>query len=224
MTNFFAWLGSSVGKKQVVGLTGFGIALFALLHMAGNLMMFFSPRAYNIYGHQTVHNPAFPFLEGLLLAAFGFHVVLATQLWLENRRARPMDNYSAGSGPKRSTFAARSMFFTGLLLFVFLVLHLITFKYGTYYSVNYDGVEVRDLYRLMVEKFQSPTYVAWYILCLVVLGIHLSHGITSLFQSMGLGSARNPALKRFGMALAIVIAGGFIAQPIWIMCVERAVP
>ncbi len=215
--NFFAWLGSSVGKKQVVGLTGFGIALFAVLHMSGNLVMLVSPQAYNMYGHQLVHNPVFPALEALLLLAFVFHVVLASQLWFRNRAARPRNNSSAGSGAKRSSFAARSMILSGLLLFVFLVLHLITFKYGAHYTVVYNGVEVRDLYRLIQEKFHSPLYVAWYVFSLVVMGVHLSHGIASLFQSMGIAGVRNAKLQAVSIGIATVLTAGFILQPLWIM-------
>jgi succinate dehydrogenase / fumarate reductase cytochrome b subunit len=218
MQKFKAWLGSSVGKKQVVGLTGLGIAFFALMHMAGNLMMLISPQAYNLYGHATTHNPVFPLLEALLLAAFLFHIVLAIQLALRNRAARPQGYVSHGSGPKRSTFAARSMILTGLLVLCFLVLHILTFKYGPYYSVVYDGVEVRDLYRLVSEKFHEPIYVVWYLFSLVVLGLHLSHGFSSLFQSMGLGSARNPVLRQISWAFAIVVSGGFIIQPLWFFC------
>lgn len=218
MRKFKAWLGSSVGKKQVVGLTGLGIAFFSLMHMAGNLLMFVSARAYNLYGHNLTHGPAFPVLELLLLAAFIFHIVFAVQLSLLNRRARPQGYVSTGSGLKKATFASRSMILSGLLVLVFLVLHIFTFKYGTYYSVSYDGVEVRDLYRLIAEKFHEPLYVFWYLFSLVVLGLHLSHGISSLFQSMGLGSARNPVLRQISWAFALVVAGGFIAQPIWFFC------
>src|SRR5690349_20806081 len=107
MIRFRSWLSTSIGKKQTVALTGFGISLFALMHMAGNLIMFVSPELYNIYGHNTVHNPVFPALELLLLAAFLFHIALAGWLALENRRARPQGNASWGNWPKRSSFAAR---------------------------------------------------------------------------------------------------------------------
>ncbi len=185
--------------------------------MSGNLVMLVSPQAYNMYGHQMTHNPVFPALEVLLLAAFIFHVVLATQLWFRNRAARPHNNISAGSGAKRSSFAVRSMILSGLLLLVFIVLHLITFKFGPHYTVVYDGVEVRDLYRLIQEKFHSPGYVAWYILALVVMGVHLSHGIASLFQSMGLAGVRNPKLQVVSLGVAWVLTAGFILQPLWIL-------
>jgi len=218
MAKFKTWIRSSVGKKQVVGLTGLGIAFFALMHMAGNLMMFFSPKLYNMYGHQMVHNPVFPLLELLLLVAFLVHVGFTIWLVRDNSRARPRGNASTGTWPKRSSFAVRTMALSGLLLLAFLILHVITFKYGTYYAVSYDGVEVRDLYRLLVEKFQSPLYVAWYSLCLIILGAHLSHGIGSIFQSLGIASVRNPTLRRVSWGLAILIAGGFFIQPFWIMC------
>ncbi|MBY0369661.1 cytochrome B subunit [bacterium] len=218
MANFKSWITSSVGKKQIVGLTGFGIALFALMHMAGNLIMFISPKLYNIYGHQTTHMPLFPLLELLLLVAFLTHIGFTLWLVRDNKRARPVGNVSTGKWPKSASFAVRTIALSGLLLLVFLVLHVITFKYGTYYSISYDGVEVRDLYRLLVEKFQSPTYVAWYSLCLVILGLHLSHGIASICQSLGITGVRNPTLRKVSWALAILIAGGFFIQPFWIMC------
>lgn len=216
MGNIKTWICSSVGKKQVVGLTGLGIALFALLHMAGNLMMFVSPKLYNLYGHQVVHMPAFPLLELLLLVAFLVHVGFTISLVRDAQRAKPRGNAPGAKGPKRTSFAARTMILSGLLLLAFLVLHVITFKYGPYYSISYDGVEVRDLYRLLVEKFQSPLYVGWYALCLVLLGLHLSHGIASVFQSLGFQSARHPKLRAFSWVLALVIAGGFFMQPFWI--------
>ncbi len=213
---FKTWLGSSIGKKQTVAVTGLGISLFAFLHVSGNMMMFFSPEMYNIYGHQLVHNPVFPALELLLLAAFLFHIVLAVSLAMENRRARPKDNVSWGTWPKRSSFAARTMIYSGLLLLVFMVLHLQTFKFGHEYTVMTSAGEVRDLYRLLIEKFQNPVYVVWYEISLVVLGIHLSHGIASSFQSLGIMGVRNPKLRLVAWGFAILVAGGFMAQPLWI--------
>jgi succinate dehydrogenase / fumarate reductase, cytochrome b subunit len=218
MQQFLTWFGSSVGKKQIVAFSGLGLAIFTLSHMAGNLLMFLSPRAYNLYGHSLVSNPAFPLIEATLALAFIVHIVLAIQLSIRNRNARPMGYASWGSGPKRTDFAARSMALTGLLVLSFLILHIITFKYGAHYVAVYDGMEVRDLYKLIHEKFQEPIYVAWYVLSLVVLAIHLSHGISSVFQSLGLFSARTVFLRQLAWAFSIVVAGGFITQPLWIFC------
>jgi succinate dehydrogenase / fumarate reductase, cytochrome b subunit len=218
MTHFKSWISSSVGKKQVVGLTGFAIAAFALSHMAGNMLILVSAKAYNYYGHTLVTNPLLPVAEILLLVAFVVHIVFAVQLSIANRRARPIGNVSAGSGLKRASFASRSMILSGLLVLVFLILHLISFKYGTYYTVVYDGIEMRDLHRLIVEKFRDPVYFVWYLISLLVLGLHLSHGIGALLQSLGFNSNRAPWVRQVSWAFAIVIAGGFIAQPVWVMC------
>ncbi len=218
MHKFRIWFGSSVGKKQVVAFSGLGLAVFTLSHMAGNLLMFISPRAYNLYGHSLVSNPAFPLIEATLALAFLVHIGLAIQLSVRNRKARPVGYTSWGSGPKKTDFAARSMVLTGLLVLSFLVLHIITFKYGAHYVAVYDGVEVRDLFKLIQEKFQQPLYVAWYVFSLVVLGVHLSHGVSSVFQSLGLFSARTVFLRQLAWAFAIVVAGGFITQPLWVFC------
>jgi succinate dehydrogenase / fumarate reductase, cytochrome b subunit len=219
-----AWISSSVGKKQIVGLSGLGIAGFTLGHMSGNLLMFISPKAYNAYGHSLVTNPLFPLIEAVLFLAFVTHIFFAIRLSIHNRSARPMGYTSFGSGLKRTSFAARSMILTGLLVLAFLVLHIATFKYGPYYSVVYDGVEMRDLYKLIFEKFQEPLYVAWYVFSLVVLGVHLNHGVSSLFQSLGLLSARTVFLRQLSWAFSLIVAGGFIAQPLWIYCCGGNVP
>ncbi len=218
MPKFKAWITSSVGKKQIVGLTGLGIAFFTLMHMSGNLLMFVSARAYNLYGHALTSGPAFPIIELGLLSAFLIHIGFAIHLAMLNRQARPVGYSGRGSGPKQASFASRSMALTGLLVLAFLVLHICTFKYGPYYSIVYDGTEVRDLYRLIAEKFHEPLYVSWYVFSLLVLGVHLSHGVSSLFQSLGLASARNPALRQISWAFALVVAGGFLIQPLWFFC------
>ncbi len=218
MEKFKAWICSSIGKKQIVGLTGLGIGLFTISHMASNLLIPFSARAYNFYSYNLISNPLLPLIELILLTAFLVHIFFASQLWLSNRAARPQANASHGSGAKRATFASRSMILSGLLLLTFLVLHLITFKYGAHYTIVYDGIEMRDLHTLVIEKFQDPLYTAWYLFSLAVLGLHLSHGVSSLFQSLGIFSAREPWLRQMSWAVAIVVAGGFSVTPFWVLC------
>jgi succinate dehydrogenase / fumarate reductase cytochrome b subunit len=99
---------------------------------------------------------------------------------------------------------------------VFTILHLITFKWGAYYQATYGGVEMRDLYRLVLEKFSEPLYVGWYIFALLVLFVHMSHGFSAAFQSLGFIGVRNPGLKRTGIAFAILITAGFISQPVYL--------
>lgn len=207
---------TSVGKKQIVGLTGLGISLFTLTHMAGNLLLFVGPEAYNSYSYHLVTNPLLPVAEIGLVVMFLAHIFYTVQLTAANRAARGMGNYQRPSNPlKGGSIAVRTAILSGLLLLAFVILHLITFKWGTYYSVTYGNVEMRDLYRLVSEKFHEPGYVAWYEFCLLLLGLHLSHGFSATFQSLGVSSVRRCAVKKLGYAFAVIVAGGFIAQPLF---------
>lgn len=211
---------SSIFRKQVVALTGLGLSGFLLTHVLGNSLMFLGPEAYNSYSHKLITNPFIYVAEVGLAVLFLVHVGLTIRLTLENRRARPnTPGALASEYEKRARFGSRSMILTGLLTFVFLVFHLITFKWGTYYEATYQGVAMRDLHRLVIEKFNQPLYTGWYLLCLVVLGVHLSHGFSAAFQSLGVENVRSRGLKRIGWAFAILIAGGFIAQPIYAILV-----
>ena len=105
----------------------------------------------------------------------------------------------------------------GTIILVFIILHLITFKYGAHYSTTVNGVVMRDLFKLMVEVFKQPGYVFWYLICMVLLGVHLSHGVGSVFQTVGWMNGRyQPILRRLSVAYAVVVALGFIAQPIYV--------
>ncbi len=212
-------LRTSVGKKYLVGLTGFGLGFFTLTHMAGNMLILKGPESYNWYAHQLISNPFLPVAEAGLLLAFVVHVWFAMQLARASSVAKGQKPYKTPTKEEndRATFASRSMVYTGLLTLVFLVLHLITFKYGAHYTAVYGGVEMRDLHRLIVEKFKDPLYVAYYLFSLIVLLVHLGHGLSSFVQSLGLGSVRNQCLKRAGYAAALVIALGFMSQPLFVM-------
>jgi len=206
---------TSVGKKFIVGITGLGLSGFALSHMAGNLLLFVGPDAYNRYSHALTSNPLIYVAEAALVLFFLVHMGVAAKLAIENRKAAEV-RQPVAARKKDTTFAAKTMIYSGGLLLVFLVLHLITFKYGTYYSYNLDGVEIRDMYRLVQEQFQEPLYVGWYVFSLIVLGLHLSHGVSAAFQSLGVASSLNPGLKKIGMAVALFIAVGFLSQPLYL--------
>ena len=109
------------------------------------------------------------------------------------------------------------MIVTGLVLLVFLVIHIASFKYGTYYETTLEGETVRDLARLMTEKFQHPVYAFGYVAVMLLLAVHLRHGVWSAFQSLG---ASNPRLTPFiytaGAIIGLLIAAGFLVLPLWI--------
>lgn len=211
------FLGSTVGKKYIMGITGLIWAGFVLAHMAGNLLIFVSHDAYNAYGHAITSGNIVYIAETVLILALISHVSMAVSLTLMNKAAKETKYAVAASGQKKVSLASRTMAVQGSLILVFVILHLITFKFGTHYETTVNGVVMRDLAKLMVEVFQSPSYVAWYIVCLFLLGFHLKHGVGSSFQSLGLmeGTYRN-LWKNLSCIYGFVVALGFITQPLYI--------
>lgn len=209
---------SSIGRKIIMGICGLVWTGFVLGHMAGNMLIWYSAEAFNKYGHAIVSNkPLLYTAEVVLLLSIIGHVVIGIWLTIENRKAAPQKYAVAATPQKRARFGSKTMAYQGTIILFFIIYHLITFKYGAYYTVTYDGVEMRDLARLMVEVFQQPGYVVGYIVCLILLGIHLSHGASSVLQTLGLG---NPRYKNFVQTAAwfyaIVVAAGFISQPLYV--------
>ena len=107
------------------------------------------------------------------------------------------------------------MILSGLSVLLFIIWHLITFKFGPEYKTNINGTEMRDIYKLVAETFTQPLYVFPYIALLVVLALHLSHGVSALFQTLGIASVRNKVFKRMGCAFAALIFLGFLSQPLY---------
>jgi len=213
-TSFFE---SAIGRKKVVGFTGLGLSLFAFTHMLGNLLIFVGPEAYNKYGHALTSNKLIYAAEAGLVLIFLLHFALALFLTFKNHQARPEKYAVTAKGLKKTNFASKTMWHQGIILLVFIVLHLITFKYGTVYMTEYDGESIRDLYRLIVEVFQSPIKVGLYVFSLLVLGYHLSHGVSSAFRSLGLSHPKYLAkIEKGACAFAALVSLGFISQPIYI--------
>lgn len=213
---------SAIGRKQLMGVTGLAWSLFVLSHMIGNLLIFAGADAYNQYSYALISNPLIYVAEAGLVLTLLVHVVNGLQLTFANRSARPQKYAMATNGSKSARFQSKFMAFHGTLILVFVILHLITFKYGTHYSTVVDGVEMRDLHRLVVEVFQSPGYIAWYVVALIGVGLHLSHGFYSSFASLGVYHPRlNKALSQFGYVYAVIVALGFIAPPLYVFAVGQ---
>lgn len=212
------WMCSTIGRKQLVGVTGLGLSFFLLTHMAGNMLILVSAEAYNKYAHALVSNPLLPVAEVGLLVAFVLHLLLAIRLQIMNWGARDSRYAVMSNGAKGTSMIQRTMWAQGSLILVFVILHLITFKYGSHYTVNYGGVEMRDLHKLVVEVFSSTGYVAWYIVALIVLLFHLSHGVGSAFQTIGIHHPRyQKPIRCFSIGYAFIVIAGFLSQPIYVM-------
>ncbi|MBV2169916.1 MAG: succinate dehydrogenase cytochrome b subunit [Bdellovibrio sp.] len=211
------FLGSTVGKKYLMGISGLIWAGFVLAHMAGNLLIFVSHDAYNSYGHALTSGNIIYVAEAVLVLALLTHIYTAVSLTIHNRGAKQQAYAAPAKGAKKVSLASRTMAAQGALVLVFIILHIITFKYGVYYETTVNGVVMRDLAKLMAEVFQSPAYVGWYVVCLILLGFHLSHGVGSSFQSLGLMEGTYRQLwKKLSCAYAAIVALGFIAQPLYL--------
>lgn len=211
------WLNSTIGRKQLVGVTGIGLSLFVLSHMIGNMLILVGPKAYNEYSHALISNPLIYLAEGGLVAMFIGHLILALLLSWQNFTARDFKYAMRPSGEKRTSLIQRSLWAQGLLIFAFLVLHLLTFKYGQHYTADYGKGEIRDLHRLVLEVFEKPEYMVGYVFCLLVLGLHLSHGVGSSLQTFGVYQPRfQKHFRCLSIAYAVIVTLGFLSQPIYV--------
>ncbi len=215
MINFIT---SSVGKKYLMGLTGLVWAGFILGHMAGNMLILVSPDAFNQYGHAIVSNKILLYsTEVILVLALFTHVLTALVITIENRKAKSINSQRPSTPDKAARIGSRTMAIQGSIVLVFIILHLITFKYGQHYETTVNGVVMRDLARLMEEVFKQPGYVAWYVVALFVLFFHIKHGFGSVFQSLGLlHPTYQPKILTASWVYAIVVIAGFLSQPIYV--------
>lgn len=201
---------SSVIKKQVMAVTGLLLMGFLVSHMIGNYLLVVGPEAFNIYAHTLTSNPLIYVAEAGLAAIFFTHLAIATRLTLENKKARPVGYYMKENTGRGGTFASGTMIYTGMIIFIFMILHLLHFKFGSQYFVTYDGLEVRDLYKTVIEYFANPLHVGWYIIAMIATGVHLTHGFSSVFQSLGFFHKKyNCWIGLKGKIFAALISVGF---------------
>lgn len=209
---------TSIGKKYLMGFTGLIWAGFVLTHMLGNLLIFIGPDAYNSYGHALTSGYFIYAAEALLIFALLSHIFMGVRLTIENRKARGENRYAmTPNGSKGSSLASKTMAIQGSVILFFIISHLAGFKFGTHYETTVNGVVMRDLYRLIIEVFKQPGYVFWYLVSLILLGFHLSHGVGSIFQSFGLKNQKStPLINKISLAYAIIVALGFLSQPFYV--------
>jgi len=211
---------STIGKKQMVGVAGIGLSLFVLVHMAGNLLIFLGPEAFNKYAYALTSNPLIYVAEAGLITIFLIHLVVAMGLVIYNKAAKTQ-KYAVAATKTKASFASKTLHYQGIIILAFLIWHLISFKYGPHYEVTYDGVQMRDIFTLVVEYFGNPLNVAAYIFVLLLLGMHLSHGLASSFQTVGFsGEKSDPIIQKIGKAYAFIVTAGFVSQPIYVYFVH----
>jgi succinate dehydrogenase / fumarate reductase cytochrome b subunit len=222
-------LGSSIGKKILVALTGAVLVVFVLGHLIGNLLIFAGPDAINAYGHfiKTVGHGMGLWVAriGLLVCAVVL-VVLTIQLTKENRAART-ERYGRPA-TIQATRSSLIMIFTGLLLLAFIIYHLMHFTihvpndYSTY-TTSLHGETVHDVYRMMIAGFSWWPASVFYLVAMGMLCSHLSHGVSSMFQTLGLATARTwPFFKAFGQlyGAGIFLGNALIVCAVWFKWVK----
>lgn len=220
--NFFR---SSLGKKYVMAVTGFALLVFVVGHMVGNLQVFLGPNAINTYGHFLQSTPELLWSARLgLLAMIGLHLWAAITLWLENKAARPVP-YGQFE-PIGSSFASRTMLMSGLIIASFVIYHLLHFTVQVK-AINLTGQDFvplhdekgrHDIYRMVVLGFSNPFVSFFYLLGVGLLCLHLSHGASSMFQSIGLKSAPlGRWIDRLAAVGAVVLFLGYSSIPLAVL-------
>ena len=208
---------SSVGTKILIGVTGFALFLYLLIHIGGNLLVFFGPEVFNQYAYvMEERNPLLPVIEILLLLVFLVHVYKTVTMFVRNQGARPVryQKKKYAGPPSRKSLASATMIVSGLWLLAFLVVHVKAFRFSPVYPWGEGG---RDLYRQEMENLSNPFVVGFYVLSMVVVGSHLWHGISSALQSLGVDHPKwTPRFLTAGKVFAAAIAGAFIVIAVWV--------
>lgn len=196
---------SSIGRKVIMGLSGLFLITFITVHLLVNSFSLVSKELFNAGSHFMGSNPVIQVMQYVLALGFLIHIVMGIVLTLQNRAARPV-NYVHNKPAANSTFSSRYMIYTGVLVMVFIFLHMkhffvpIKFEHGTF-ETDYD---------LLMTVFSNPIYVLIYVLAFVALGIHLHHGFQSAFQSIGANHPKyTPFIKKLGLLFCYVVAIGF---------------
>lgn len=224
ITNVFQ---SSLGKKYVMAVTGCGLFLFVLGHLVGNLQIFLGPEAINRYGFLLQSNPEIIWPARLgMLAMIALHIWSASALTIENRAARPVayGQYN----PVGSSYASRTMLMSGLIIFTFIIYHLLHYTVQMK-AINLTGQDFRgfmealpgqvpnerhDIYKMVLTGFSNVWVSGFYVLGMALLCLHLSHGVSSLFQSLGLkNQAYRAALDNLARGVAVLIFLGYTSIP-----------
>lgn len=214
---------TSIGKKLLMALSGIGLFVFLIIHLAGNLNMFAGRDAMNEYAATLREHPVILWggRGGLILFFIG-HFLQGIQLTLQNRAARPV-GYRVNTS-LRANWASRNMVISGLLLFSYLVYHLLHYTLGVTdpshfsHALAPDQLGRPDVYSMVIYGFRSPIVSGVYIAAMLFVGLHLWHGVQSSFQTAGINhSAYNSLLRRGAKALVFLLIAGFCAIPVSIL-------
>ncbi|OCB77340.1 succinate dehydrogenase cytochrome b subunit [Flavobacterium crassostreae] len=205
-------LKSSIAKKVAMALSGLFLMLFLAQHFFINMTSVFSSDVFNSISHFMGYNPLVQFvIQPILIVGVIFHFIMGFVLEIQNRNARPIA-YAKNNGAANSSWASRNMIVSGLVILAFLALHMYDFWFPemVYKYVAINPLDETRYFHELAEKFESPVRTALYCIAFVLLSLHLKHGFSSSFQSVGFNNKYSRGLKNFGLGFAFVIPFGFI--------------
>jgi succinate dehydrogenase / fumarate reductase cytochrome b subunit len=209
MNWFINTLGSSIGKKLMMAITGLGFIGFLTVHLVGNLTLYSGQDLFTSYvKHLHALGPLITLAELGLLSFAIIHIVIGTLLFYKNLMARPV-RYRVKKNAGGRTIGSATQPYTGFIILAFLILHLLNFHFAEHTN--------ESLYQLVSSAFANPLYVGVYVIAMIVVAIHVSHGFWSLFQTLGANHPKYmPLIQKLGIAVSLVFGIGFGFVPIFI--------
>lgn len=210
---------TSIGKKQIVALTGLVLVFYVIIHLAGNLFIYAGPEVFNGYAKKLADlRPGLSVIEAGLLLVFLVHIYFTVLVVIENRRARP-ERYLHLSNQGRRSPATRTMALSGLVVLAFVVWHLLDFTFTDHHGPrSMINGESLGLYGVVYNSFADPVHSAFYIIAMVAVGSHLAHGVESFCQTFGFNHPKYfPMIQNFSRGFAALIVVGYSSIPVWVL-------
>jgi len=205
-------LGSSAGKKMLMAVTGLGLIGFLSVHLLGNVMAFAGAEAFNGYAAKLHSLQPYLSVFNIGLATLGLvHIVVGIILFFENLKARST-RYKVYQNPGGRTIGSNTMPYTGVLILIFVIFHLLKF--------TFVDKSVTPIYQQMAATFANPLWVLFYVVAMVIVAVHISHGFWSLFQTFGINNPRYmPLIMKLGLVVTFVFGIGLGILPIYLLII-----
>ena len=217
MTQYFF---STLFKKTLAAFSGLFLVTFLIGHLVGNLQLVLytgelAQQKFNLYALFMTTNPLVKILSYATYFSITLHVFITIGLTIHSRKARPI-SYAVSSGNKNSSWISKNMTLLGILILIFIIVHLRSFWYQMHFgSIPLDSLGNKDLYNVTIVAFENLWYTVFYVISMLILGIHLKHGIESSFQTLGLKNKKYTSLiKTISIILSAMISFSFAIIPI----------
>jgi len=212
---------SSIGQKLIMSLTGLFLCSFLLIHLIGNLQLLYADggKAFNSYAYFMTNNILIKTVSWGLYAMILLHAIKGILMALNNRKAGGGNRYAVSSN-ENASWTSKNMAILGSWVFIFIGIHMAQFwgqmHFGDMALVNIDGVQVKELYGIVVAAYENPLIVVFYVVSMFMIGAHLWHGFGSAFQSLGIRHNKyTPIIETVGKVYSVLIPGAFAIIPIW---------